>query len=138
MGECSSVLGQFWVRACNSKDVTPGTDVFTPLHFDPQMLQWAVTQQGARKAVYRLCQCASSRNEQGREQCTIALSHCCNSLCPCPTSEPENIELRQFISRLDARINAQAMAAKRESKYQDANKVMPPVDRWVSSTVEMT
>ncbi|KAF5843053.1 hypothetical protein DUNSADRAFT_2666 [Dunaliella salina] len=47
--------------------------------------------------------------------------------------EPENIELRQFISRLDARINAQAMAAKRESKYQDANKGTPLVDKEQNS-----
>jgi hypothetical protein len=48
------------------------------------------------------------------------------SLC----SEPENLELRRFITRLDARINAKAMDAKRNSKYQNAN-VYGSVDRWV-------
>lgn len=36
-------------------------------------------------------------------------------------SEPENLELRRFITRLDARINAKAMDAKRQSQYQNAN-----------------
>lgn len=74
-----------------------------------------------------LLQRAGRLKNEGRLEAASLL--CQKALC----LEPENIELRQFISRLDARINAQAMAAKRESKYQDANKVMPPVDREQNS-----
>ena len=44
-------------------------------------------------------------------------------------AEPENIELRQFISRLDARINAEAISAKRDSIFQEANKFANLMDR---------
>jgi len=46
-------------------------------------------------------------------------------------AEPDNIELRQFISRLDARINLEAMKAIRERKYQDVNKNGLLADRFV-------
>ena len=56
------------------------------------------------------------------------LHNLCSSL-HCACTEPENLELRQYIQRLDARINMQCIQAKQDERWKDVNKYSNLVDQ---------